>query len=168
MWDQSYQFWPRCKSTEGVFGNCLTIDVLIEGVKTRCGLDTVSEVITISEAHFKKQFEGKRFSPAKWVKLTAANGLDIPVIGCLYAKIECLGRKLHGKCVFVLRDDTINMEERSSVPGILGMTVLGELHSLFAGMEGVPVVDQHEQHIGSSSLCRIFAGGKMGYVKVAG
>lgn len=80
------------------FGSCFILDVLIDGVKTCCLLDTGSEVTTMSEAYFRRQFTGARLSSARWVKLTAANG-------CLYADVECLGMKLPGKCVLVLRDD---------------------------------------------------------------
>lgn len=69
-----------------------TIDVLIDGAKTRCLLESGSEVTTISAAYLQKQFEGKVLFAAKWIKLTAANGLHIPVTGCLYADAECTGK----------------------------------------------------------------------------
>lgn len=56
----------------------------------------------MSESHFKKQFDGKELSLAQWVTLTAANGLDIPIIKCLYVDIECLGKTLYDKCVLLL------------------------------------------------------------------
>lgn len=37
---------------ESAFGNCFTIDVLIDGVRTCCLLDTGLEVTTLSEGHF--------------------------------------------------------------------------------------------------------------------
>ncbi|KAJ8366416.1 hypothetical protein AAFF_G00355700 [Aldrovandia affinis] len=159
-------------------GSCLTLDVLIDGVKTRCLLDTGSEVTTISAAYFQEQFEGKKLSPANWIKLTAANGLDIPVIGCLYADIECMGEKVLGKCVFVLRDHPINEAEKR-VPGILGMNVLSDLRSLFSGVEGAQMMDRSKMCSTSASLRRVISslvkeeqlvgpGGKMGRVKVAG
>lgn len=166
----------QIEDPQNAFGNCFTIDVLIDGVRTCCLLDTGSEVTTISEAHFKRQFEGKTLSPAKWVKLTAANGLDIPIIGCLYADIECLGKKLPGKCVFVLRDETDNT---GGTPGILGMNVLGELRSLFTGLDGVQQMERHGQRSGGASLHRVFVemgkeeqlvdrNGRIGFVKVGG
>ena len=135
---------------QSVFGNCFTIDVLIDGVNTRCLLDTGSEVSTMSEMHFKKLFKGKALSPAKWVKLTAANGLDIPIIKCLYADIECFGKKLQGKCVFVLQDDMADGKDGAA--GILGMNVLGELRNLFVNLEGVQRMDRHGQRVESASF----------------
>lgn len=160
------------------FGNCFMVDVAIDGVKTRCLLDTGSEVTTISATHFHTQFEGKELSPANWIKLTAANGLEIPVIGCLYADIECMGKKISGKCVFVLRDDSTS-KDGQNVPGILGMNVLSDLCHLFSGMDGVQMMERHGQPTAGASLRRVFAkmvkeercmdgAGKMGRVKVAG
>lgn len=154
----------RGQEPDGIFGNCFTLDVLIDGVKTRCLLDTGSEVTTMSEAHFRRQFGGARLASARWIKLTAANGLDIPVVGCLYADVECLGMKLPGKCVFILRDKAATSEERGAVPGILGMNVLGDLRSLFSGLNGVQTMNRHQaesapfSELRSSSwdtLCRL-------------
>lgn len=161
----------------GAFGNCFTIDVIIDGVKTCCLLDTGSEVTTMSEGHFKKHFSGKVLSPAKWVKLTAANGLDIPVLGCLCTDVECFGKRLTEKCVFVLRDDATSGKGPGEVPGILGMNVLADLRSLFNEMQGVQTMNRHKQSAGS--LRRVFVKmakeeqyvgprGQMGYVKVFG
>lgn len=135
---------------QSVFGNCFTIDILIDGVKTCCLLGTSSEATTMSETHFKKQFEGKMLSPARQVKLTAANRLDIPIIGCLYTDIECLGKELQGKCEFVLHDR--KEDRKDGAPGILGMNVLGELRSLFVGFEGVKRMDRHKKQVKCARL----------------
>lgn len=163
----------------GAFGNCFTVDISVDGVKTCCLLDTGSEVTTISESHFKQHFIGKELSPAKWVKLTAANGLDIPGVGCLYTDIECFGKRLTGKCVFVLRDAATSGKGSSEVPGILGMNVLGDLRDLFHDIQGVRMMDRHKHPAGVGSLRRVlvemakeeqYVGprGEMGFVKVAG
>ncbi len=68
---------------ESAFGDCLTIEVKIAGISTICLLDTGSEVTTITESHFKNHFGEVVLSSANWVRLTAANVLDIPIIGCL-------------------------------------------------------------------------------------
>ncbi len=44
------------KLKDSAFGDCLTIEVKIAGVKTKCLLDTGSEVSTISESHFRQHF----------------------------------------------------------------------------------------------------------------
>ncbi len=56
---------------DSAFGDCLTVDVKIAGVPTRCLLDTDSEVTTISESHFKRHFgkQERPLSSANWVLL---------------------------------------------------------------------------------------------------
>lgn len=68
---------------ESAFGDCSTVDVKIAGVPTKCLLDTGSKVTTILESNFKQHFREReiQLSSANWVRLTAANGLHIPVLG---------------------------------------------------------------------------------------
>lgn len=110
------------KLKNSAFGDCLAIEVKIAGVKTKCLLDTGSEVSTISESHFRQHFgeQKLKLSSACWVKLTAANGLDIPVLGCLQADVECLGKVFPGKCIFVLTDTSPDVKEMKGVSGIIG------------------------------------------------
>ena len=168
-------------TSSGAFGECFTIDVLIDGVKTSCLLDTGSEVTTIPESYFREHFQGTEccLSPAKWVRLTAANGLEIPIVGCLEADIECMGKLLKGLCVFVLKDSCSGKEERGKAPGILGMNVIGELKGFLTGFKGIKKLDRGTPQPGHASLRRILAtmeeeewgvgpNGWMGFVKVAG
>lgn len=119
------------KATEtlknGAFGDCLTIEVRIAGVKTNCLLDTGSEVSTITES-FQQEL---KLSSAHWVKLPAANGLDILVLGCLQADVECMGKVLPGNCIFVLTDTSPEAEEIRGLSGIIGMNIISEFKSLF-------------------------------------
>lgn len=48
------------KLKDSAFGDCLTVEVKIAGVKTKCLLDTGSEVSTISESHFREHFEEQK------------------------------------------------------------------------------------------------------------
>lgn len=43
----------------GAFGNCFSIDVLIDGVKTCCLLYAGSEVTTLTKSYFRELFEGR-------------------------------------------------------------------------------------------------------------
>lgn len=97
----------------GAYRDCLTIEVRIAGVKTNYSLDTGSEVSTTTESHFMKHFGEKdlKLSSAHWVRHTAANCLDIPVLGCLQADVEYIGKFLLGKCMFVLTDTSSEAEE---------------------------------------------------------
>lgn len=165
---------------DGAVGECLVIDIKINGVEASCLLDTGSEVTTVTESYFKEHFEGSEsaLTDANWVRLTAANGLDIPVLGCLQADIQCMGKVFTDKCVFVLRDDP-DEACRLSVSGIVGMNVLGDLPEVFGGAAGVRRMRRHSQQKGEAQLRRILADidrreqfigpdGKIGFVKVAG
>lgn len=112
---------------ESAFGNCLAVEVKIAGVKADCLLDTGSEVTTIRESYFREHFGEATLSSANRVQLTAANGLEIPLLGCLEAEVECMGKTVGRKCIFVLKDENPDVEEMKGLPGILGMNVLGEL-----------------------------------------
>lgn len=163
-------------AAEHVFGASYTVKMKIDGVETDCLMDTGSEVTTITESFFKSHFTVTELSDATWLTLTAANGLDIPVVGCLYAEIECFGRKFPRKCIFVIRDCP-GLPEKESVPGLVGMNILGEVYSLFAGVDGIQ--KKHKVLFDNGGLRRILAAvgreeqcsgpsGRMGFVKVAG
>lgn len=170
---------PSLKSN--AFGECLTVEVTIGGVRTNCLLDTGSEVTTITESYYRKHFEGQEaaLSSAKWVRLTAANGLDIPVIGCLEADIECMGKTLYGKCVFVLTDTKSSPSEVEAIPGIIGMNIISELKDLLFQTNGMKKMDWCTTRPGEANLRRVLArveqesrsvgpGGRIGKVRVAG
>lgn len=168
------------KLRDSAFGDCLVVDVKIAGVGTKCLLDTGSEVSTISESHFKEHFgeQKLKLSSACWVKLTAANGLDIPVLGCLQADVECLGKVLPGKCIFVLNDTSPDVKEMKGVSGIIGMNILNEIQSLFISAEGMEKVNKYTRQ-DEAQVRRVLArvekevgplgrDGRIGYVKIAG
>ncbi|KAG1926094.1 interleukin-1 receptor accessory protein-like 1-A [Pimephales promelas] len=165
---------------DSAFGDCLTVDVKIAGVPTKCLLDTGSEVTTISESHFKHHFGGKEIhlSSANWVRLTAANGLDIPVLGCLQADIECMGKLLPGKCVFVLTDSNPDVKEMKGLAGIVGMNVLSELKNLVLSGKDLDKESKVSQRA-DANVRRVIAKvkqdegllgpeGRIGFVKVSG
>ena len=172
---QSYNT-PQAPSAS-VFGDCLIVEVKIAGVKTDCLLDTGSEVTTIRESHFTEYFGKSALSSANWVQLTAANGLEIPLLGCLEAELECMGKTVGRKCVFVLKDESPNVEGMKGPPGILGMNVLSELKDLFVATDGMKKMDKYRGT--EAKVHRVLANirkeagslgqsDRIGYVKVAG
>ncbi|XP_052392086.1 uncharacterized protein LOC127939541 [Carassius gibelio] len=165
--------------SESAFGDCITIEVKIAGIRTICLLDTGSEVTTITESHFKNHFGEVVLSSANWVRLTAANGLDIPIIGCLEADIECFGKTLHEKCVFVIKESDSNGTELKGLPGIIGMNVLSEVNDLFMTTKDMKKMDRYSHGFREAKVQRVLAnikmqtealscGDKIGFVKVAG
>lgn len=113
-----------------------------------------------------------------WVRLTAANGLDIPVLGCLQADIECMGSLLPGKCVFVLTESNPNAQEMKGLDGIVGMNVLSELKNLV--LSGKELSEESKVSRGTdANVRRVIARvnkdegllgpeGRIGFVKVSG
>lgn len=151
------------------------MEVKIAGVKTNCFLDTGSEVTTIRESHFKENFGEVTLSSANWVQLTAANGLEIPLLQCLEA--EWLGKTVGQTCIFVLKDESPGVKEMRNLPGILGMNLLSELKDLFVAAVGVKRMNKYRgteakvQRVLANIIkeAEIFGQGeRIGYVKVAG
>lgn len=142
------------------FGDCLTAEVYIAGVKTRCLVDTGSEVTTITESHFKKYLKDKDLTmhSTRFVRLTAVNGLAIPVAGCLEADIEYMGQTLPGKCIFILKDKASKGSHMGEeVPGILGMNIISELKELLLPGEGTRRMNCHEHYTKNAVRSRVLA-----------
>ncbi|KAM7167727.1 uncharacterized protein RBU57_006071 [Macrochelys suwanniensis] len=164
------------------FGDCLTVEITIAGVRTRCLIDTGSEVTTISESYFRNYLKERDLTMhnTRFVQLTAANGLAIPVVGCLEADVGYMGQTIPGKCIFILEDTASEktlMEDR--VPGILGMNIIRELKELLLVGEGTQEMNRHGQPKKDAILKRVLARverhgrfpgpmGQIGFVKVAG
>lgn len=88
-------------------GTCPQVDIKVLGVEVSCLLDTGSQVSTISESFFRQHLGGDdedMLSTAGWLKLTAANGLDIPYLGYLELEIETMGRIIPN-CSFLVVND---------------------------------------------------------------
>lgn len=64
-------------------------------------------------------------------------------MGCLQADVECLGKVLPGKCIFVLTDTSPDVKEMKGMSGIIGMNVLNEVQSLFISAEGMERIDKY-------------------------
>lgn len=65
-------------------GECPTVEVLAGGTNIPCILDTGSQVTLFSETFVKMHFkdlETEKGTKINWLKLKAANGLNIPYVG---------------------------------------------------------------------------------------
>lgn len=120
---------------------------------------------TISESHFKRYFgdQGRFLSAANWVRLTAANGLDIPVLGCLQADVESMGSLLMGKCVFVLTESSPESSELNNL--VLSGKELNKeskasTHADANVRRVIARVEENERLLGPE--------GRIGFVKVSG
>ncbi|CAB4010088.1 Retrovirus-related Pol poly from transposon 297 [Paramuricea clavata] len=117
---------------ERIIGKCPVAVVNIGGVSVSCLLDSGSEVSTITEEFFNTHFKPKGqelLSTSGWLKLTAANGLEIPNLGYFEVDIEAFGLNVPRRGILVVKDsanDAMRARKRD-VPGLLGMNVLCEM-----------------------------------------
>lgn len=113
---------------------------------------------TISESHFKQHFGEQKIqlSSANWVHFTTVNRLDIPVLFCLQADIECMGSLLPGKCVFVLTQSNPDAKEMKGLDGIVGKNVLRESKNLILLGTEVNKESKANQH-SDASVRRVIA-----------
>ncbi len=94
-----------------------------------CG-DTGSQVSTVTEKFFRDHLCGKDddiLSTAGWLKLTAANGLEIPYLGYLEVGVETMGIKMPN-CGFLVVKDISSPE--NTVPCIIGMNIISQCRQL--------------------------------------
>ena len=117
--------------TDATVGTCPTATVLMGGVEVNCLLDTGSQVSTITESFFRKYIarNDRELASCSWLKLTAANGLDIPYVGYVELDVTTMGQTIPGRGILVVCDspDTDQCAHKKRCPGILGMNVMGEL-----------------------------------------
>ncbi|CAB3982687.1 Retrovirus-related Pol poly from transposon [Paramuricea clavata] len=126
---------------ERIIGKCPVAVVNIGGVSVSCLLDSGSEVSTITVELFNTHFKPKGqelLSTSGWLKLIAANGLEIPYLGYFELDIEAFGLSVPRRGILVIKDsanDAIRARKRD-VPGLLGMNVPCEMGQVLAKFEG--------------------------------
>lgn len=110
-----------------------------------CLLDTGSMVTTVTEGFFRKHIcpTGDVESTSSWLKLKAANGLDIPYIGYVELDVEVLGKVLPKRGILIIKDpqDPSIQPRRQDIPGLLGMNVIGACKELLTQDHEVTVVE---------------------------
>lgn len=105
----------------------------------------------VTESFFESAFPlhiRECLKPCSWLRLKAANGLDIPYCGYLELEVEVLGKTLPKMGVLIMRDllDPLIRQQKLAVPGLLGMNVLNCCYQeLFC---------QHEEHLFSSLMVK--------------
>lgn len=111
-------------------GKCPVVDHKIGGVTVSCLLDTGSQVSTITEGFFREHLLGEdedMLSTSGCLKLTAANGLDIPHLGYLELEVETMGMTIP-ECGFLVVKDP--QSSQTMVPGIVGMNIISKCRQL--------------------------------------
>lgn len=148
-------------------GECPRVQVTVGGVPIECLLDTGSQVSTISESVFNKCFKPLGVIPrdVSYLRLTAANGLDLPYVGCMETDIELFGKTLVNQAVFVVKDSTC----ANSLPGILGMNVLKNCgkFSVSTGDESDSRPEVRANNVTAQVKCKAGPNGQIGFIKLS-
>lgn len=87
-----------------------------------CLVDTGSMVTTVSEEFYNEKFPDKHLESGG-LKITAANGLEVPYLGILCLPVEVNGVLLQEVGVLVVRTPA-DKDHQTHLPGILGTNVL--------------------------------------------
>lgn len=101
----------------------------LRSVTVSCLLDTGSMVSTISESFFKEHLseKGEDILPAfEWLKITAANGLDLPYMGYVELDVEAMGLTIQKQGFLIVKDSA----HSSAVPGLTGMNIVKKCKEL--------------------------------------
>lgn len=124
----------QIEKNEHLVGQCPVVEVLIQGVKTPCLIDTGSQVTTLTESYFKRHFETRAptmHPPIQKLKLVAANGLVIPYIGYVEVDLNICGKVIPKRGVLIVKDS-----KAAAYPGLIGMNVIRECRDFLMTQTG--------------------------------
>ena len=114
---------PVSQSKHDLIEDCPDVVVKVNGCPIPFLLDTGSQVTLMSKSLFTKFLEGtvqpNNTDSISWLRLYAANGLEIPYVG--YAMVDCMVEGIHvpGKGIIIVSD-----EHMGPAKGILGMNII--------------------------------------------
>ena len=114
-------------------GNCPEAKIQLGSVSTNCLLDSGSEISTVTESFFKESLEssGKAIKNISgWMKIKAANGLDIPYLGYIEVNISVFGIEFPNLGMLVVKDPpSLTVQARKeNTPVLIGCNVLRKMH----------------------------------------
>ena len=109
---------------------CITVTIGEHEVE--CLVDTGSQVTTVTNQWFQTHIDQSLLLNSQFIKLTGANGLEIPYVGHFTTEIQIEGQHLHDVGIYVLKSAT-------ATPCILGTNVLERLPDLCAIVRFKPV-----------------------------
>lgn len=98
-------------------GTCPEAWVTIDGVGMKCLLDTGAQVSTITETFYRRHMsQGELVDINNFLRVSAANGQDIPYLGYIECNLEALGHSFKNMGFLVVKDPTetpcVNGNER--------------------------------------------------------
>ena len=124
--------FPKAVDLDKAVGSCPEIDVCIEGFPCNCLVDTGSQISTVTESFFRKLNDRDLADTGNYIRVVAANNLDVPYLGYTEVQMTIGGASLPAIGVFVVKDpvDSVGRQRKARVPGLLGSNVFAQLKSL--------------------------------------
>ena len=112
--------------TRKAVGQCPDVMVSIGDVNVKCLLDTGAQVSTITEEFYRKHFKMEELTDiSAFLRVTGANGLEVPYIGFIELSITALGRTISGGFLVVRNPASpAGVERKKNVPGVIGSNIL--------------------------------------------
>ena len=115
-----------------VIGNCPEVDVMFGNIKVKSLLDCGSQVTTITENCYNKQFRNNPMFDSTWLRLAGSNGLPIPTVGIFKTTVTIQGNEFMDTYVIVVQDpsDPFVRQRKVDVPGVIGCNIFKKLCSM--------------------------------------
>ncbi len=110
-----------------IVGKCPESIIGIGGKKAKCIVDSGAEVSTITESFYRKYLSSNQVKDAtSWLKISAANGLEIPYVGFIETSLNVMGHSLQRVGILVVKDptDPVMRKRKEEYPGIIGCNII--------------------------------------------
>ncbi|CAC5418357.1 unnamed protein product [Mytilus coruscus] len=127
------------KTTVGV---CPKANVEVNGIKMCSLLDTGAQVSTMTESFYRNHMAdfGDLVDITDMLRISAANGGDIPYLGYIECNLKALGYTFENMGFLVVKDpseDTLKQRKRR-VPGVIGSNIFKSMKVLCDNIEILP------------------------------
>jgi len=102
--------------------------VTVQGRDALAVVDTCSEVTTVTQSWFGRNFPEHTLKDVRWLQLKASNGLEIPYVGIAELNVTLLGWTCERTLMLVVEDsvDATTRKRKERCPMLLGMNVIGK------------------------------------------
>ena len=114
-------------------GKCPVVDVCLGGAEVTCLLDTGAQVSTLTESFYRENLSdlSSLEDVSQFIKISAANGLEIPYLGYVELDMQALGRTFPRMGFLIVKDpkNTPIAQRKKEVPGVIGCNVLNLMHT---------------------------------------
>jgi hypothetical protein len=112
-------------------GTCPEGAITIANMKCECLLDSGSQISSVTEEFYNKHLKAMidMKDTTSWLKISAANHLGLPYVGCIEIDVTIMGVTLKDIVIFVVKDptDKVNKLRKQRIPGVIGCNIFNRL-----------------------------------------